>query len=111
MANTITKEMKITQTEKNLSHDEFLIESSIAAFFNKLTEKIEQLGNSSTKVGNLIPDKKFDFYSQAYQGFAQNNISKPEGFSLNVKVDPNYNSFLEEMVEKEKQKKSQATSS
>lgn len=110
MANTVTKEIKVTQTEKNLSHDEFLIESSIAAFFNKLTEKIEQLGKSSSHAENLLPDKKFEFYSKAYQGFAQNNVSKPEGFSLKVNVDPNYNNFLKALLERERQGKLQKTS-
>ncbi len=107
MGNTVTKENKVTQTEQNLLQDESQVQSSIAKFFNKLTETIEQVGKSSSRVEDLVIDKKFEFYSQAYQGFAQNNVSKPEGFSLKVNVDQNYNNFLKGALEKEKQRKLQ----
>ncbi len=107
MGNTVTKENKVTQTEQNLLQDESQVQSSIAKFFNKLTETIEQVGKSSSRVEDLVLDKKFEFYSQAYQGFAQNNVSKPEGFSLKVNVDQNYNNFLKGALEKEKQRKLQ----
>ena len=107
MANTVTKEIKVTQTEHNPLQDEAQVQSSIASFFNKLTETIDQLGKNSSRVEDLVLDKRFEFYSQAYQGFAQNNVSKPEGFSLKVNVDQNYNNFLKGALEKEKQRKLQ----
>lgn len=47
-----------------------------------------------------ITDKRFEIFSQAFQGFAQNNVSKKEGFSLGVTLSPEYANALKELVKK-----------
>ena len=81
---------------------EVTVEKSIADFFDKLAEKLGQT-NAAPKP-NTGDDKRFQVYSDAFQGFAQNNVSKSEGFSIGVKAHKDYAAITEQLVTEFKKK-------
>ena len=79
------------------------VENSLADFFDKMSKSLERIGNSYPRPPEVGDSKRFEVYSQAYQGFAQNNISKKEGFLLEVKIDQKaYDEFLKKLIEERK---------
>ncbi len=78
-----------TSGEKNLlalEKEETYIDNEFAAAFAKCSHIFKQLIKNVEKNSDMGKSKRFESYSRAYQGFAQNNVSKPEGFSLKIKV-------------------------
>lgn len=79
------------------------VASSITDFFTQLTAKV---GAISTPGPNPSPSpataQKFQNYSAALQGLAQNNVSKSEGFSVEVKVSDlaAYHKKVEEILKR-----------
>ena len=78
-------------------------EKSLADFFKKLSETLDQLKNAYPKPEDPKLAKRFEVYSQAYQGFAQNNVSKSEGFSLKVKTDPRYDKENKKLIKRKRE--------
>jgi predicted ribosome quality control (RQC) complex YloA/Tae2 family protein len=68
----------------------------------EVKDVVASFRNSNFSRHDTVPDKRFDIYSKAFQGFAQNNVSKKEGFALEVKVDPSYNDRLQKLIEERK---------
>src|SRR5688500_7415302 len=77
-------------------------EKSFADFFKKLGETLDQLKNAYPKPEDPKLAKRFEVYSQAYQGFAQNNVSKSEGFSIKVKIDPKYDQLTRKLIQRKR---------
>jgi len=77
-------------------------EKSFADFFKKLGETLDQLKNAYPKPEDPKLAKRFEVYSQAYQGFAQNNVSKSEGFSIKVKTDPQYDALTRKLINRKR---------
>ena len=77
-------------------------EKSFADFFKKLGDTLDQLKNAYPKPEDPKLAKKFEFYSQAYQGFAQNNVSKAEGFTIKVKTDPKYDALTRRLINRKR---------
>ena len=78
-------------------------EKSLADFFKKLSETLDQMKNAFPKPDDPKLAKKFEVYSQAYQGFAQNNVSKSEGFSIKVKTDPKYDQLTKKLIKRKRE--------
>src|SRR5690242_11834036 len=79
-------------------------EKSFADFFDKMSGLLAQLQNVGRKPTDTDDGKRFEFYSQAYQGFAQNNVSKKESFTIENKLPDRYKEKAEELI-KEKRRK------
>ena len=91
-------------TWKKGANSETMAEQSLAVFFTKLSQTLDQIQNPYIKPPDIPDNKKFDLYSQAYRGFAQNNISKTEGFSIEIKSDPKYDELTKRLIRKKREK-------
>ena len=101
MGNTENKGQQLSQSEKTM-RGETNAERSFAEFFNKLSETLELLKNSQPRPEDPKLAKRFEVYSQAFSGFAQKNVSKAEGFAINVKTDANYDMLTRRLVNRKR---------
>ncbi len=74
---------------------------------DQLSALIGRTPNGSHEV-DAQQAKRFEIYSQAFAGFAQNNVSKSEGFIIgvdfqNTKTKEDYVKLTKELIEKKKQ--------
>lgn len=102
MANIETTGGQSTLPGKKGSQSESAAEKSLAEFFNKMSQTLERIGSTHPKPPEGGDSKRFEIYSQAYQGFAQNNVSKTEGFSIDIKTDPKYDALTRELIKKKR---------
>jgi hypothetical protein len=78
-------------------------EKALTDFFTKLSETLDKFKNENAKPELSLPDKKFEAYSQAYQGFAQNNVSKSEGFTVTVDTNPKYDELTRKLIKEKRE--------
>ncbi len=77
-----------TSGEKNsldLEKEETFIDNEFAAAFAKCSNIFKQLVKNREKDSKVGKTERFEYY-KAFQGFKQDNVSKPEGFSLRIQV-------------------------
>jgi hypothetical protein len=91
----------VTIQEPVRAETQVYAEKSFADFFNKLSLAIDQLRNGPSKA-DAQQAKRFESYSQAFAGFAQNNVSKPEGFSIGVKTDKAYDDLTKKLIKQKR---------
>jgi hypothetical protein len=72
-------------------------------FFSKLMQTLEKVNVNAVKPQTSQVDINYETYSQAYQGFAQNNVSKIEGFSVDVQSNDAYQKLINELILKKQQ--------
>jgi len=82
----------------------FQAEKSITDFFNRVSKMFDEVRNPGLKPEAQKEDNQFKIYSQAFQGFAQNNVSKSEGFSISVKVSKEYDALIRQLTNELKKK-------
>jgi len=86
------------QAEKHLQAESHAVERSISEFFTNLSKTFDQFRNTHPGKEDIKIDNPLSNYSDAFSGFAQNNVSKSEGFSIRVPVNAAYEEFVRKAV-------------
>jgi hypothetical protein len=75
---------------------------SLAAFFNELTKKLNQLKDTSVNPGVFKDDQLSVIKSKIAQGFVSSNVSVKQGISTEVRGVDNEYTLLVDKLTKEK---------
>ena len=81
-------------------------DDSVKSLANQILSAAGRPQNGFTEADNQQA-KRFEIYSQAFAGFAQNNVSKSEGFAIGVafksqKTKEEYDKLTEELIKEKK---------
>jgi hypothetical protein len=86
-------------SEEEKARTKFYVD--LVELVNKLIQKVD----TTPPKPEVSNSNDFSSYSRAYQNFAQNNVSKREGFELGVTVNDQYYEKLSELLKSQNQVK------